>query len=396
MRKLVHLLFLLAGSSYAQQWSQLPSLPGAARDDGSSFSIGSDIYVGTGMDEGFQLTTDWHRYSLWDEAWHTSASLPSTARQYATGFSIDGVGYLQGGVDANGALSQFWAYEPAPDVWSPRAALPGTPRSASASFVLDGLGYVCGGLLQGGSATGQVWAYDPATNAWVARAPLPGVPRHRAMAFIANGKGYVVGGADAQYQALNDGWCYDPFTNAWSAIAPLPQPRFSSDAAEVLGGGVVVGGASTTTQAHSECWIYRAAADLWEPLPPFDAGIRRGGCIASWGGIRVYYGTGSDNSQRFNDWYVLDVPVGEMEFTAAPQLSVFPQPVTDQVNVRWPKGIAPRSFLVIDMSGRVVLRPQVSMDGRFPISDLAPGRYTLVAEWADRRLTAPLVKVPSE
>ncbi len=396
MRQLVHLLIVLGTSSSAQQWSQLPSLPGAARDDGSSFNIGSDIYVGTGMDAGFQLTTDWHRYSLWDQEWHPAGNLPSTGRQYATGFSIDGVGYLQGGVDANGALSQFWAYEPASDVWSPRTPLPGTPRSASTSFVLDGLGYVCGGMLQGGSATAQVWAYDPATNAWVARAPLPGVARHRAMAFTANGKGYVVGGADAQYQALSDGWCYDPFTNTWTAIAPLPQPRFSSDAAEVLGGGVVIGGASTTTEAHADCWVYRAAADLWEALPSFDPGVRRGGCIASWGGIRMFYGTGSDNSQRFNDWYVLDVPVGETELNPGSQFSVFPQPAKDHVSMRWPAGVGPRSLLVLDMSARVVLRPHVSLDGTFSVSELAPGRYALVAEWADRRLTAPLVKVPSE
>ncbi|MCC7502992.1 MAG: hypothetical protein IT229_10710 [Flavobacteriales bacterium] len=396
MRQLIHLLFLLASSSYAQQWSQLPSLPGAARDDGSSFSIGSDIYVGTGMDAGFQLTTDWHRYSLWDQAWHPAGSLPSTARQYATGFSIDGVGYLQGGVDVIGALNQLWAYEPASNVWSPRAPLPGTARSASASFVLDGLGYVCGGVLQGGSATAQVWAYDPTTNAWVARAPLPGVARHRAMAFTANGKGYVIGGADAQYQALSDGWCYDPVTNTWTAIAPLPQPRFSSDAAEVLGGGVVIGGASTTTQAHADCWVYRASADVWETLPAFDPGIRRGGCVESWGGIRVFYGTGSDNSQRFNDWYVLEVPVGEVEHAAPARLAVFPQPAMDHVQVRWLAESRPRSMLVMDMSGRVVLRPEVSIDGTFPVSDLAPGRYTLVAESADQRLTAPMMKVPSE
>lgn len=394
MRQFVHLLTLLASSSYAQQWTQLPSLPGAARDDGSSFIIDSDIYVGTGMDGGFQLTTDWHRYSVWDQTWHPAESLPSSARQYANGFSIDGVGYLQGGVDANGALSQCWAYEPLADVWSPRANLPGTSRSASSSFVLDGLGYVCGGMLQGGSATAQVWAYDPATNAWVSRAPLPGVARHRAMAFTANGKGYVVGGADAQYQALSDGWCYDPFANAWTAIAPLPQARFSSDAAEVLGGGLVVGGASTTTLAHADCWVYRAAADLWEVLPSFTPGIRRGGTIASWGGLRVHYGTGSDNSQRFNDWYVLDVPVGQAERTAAPQLSVFPRPATETAYVHWPSGGPPRSIVVIELSGRVVLRPQIVMDGAFQVSALAPGRYTVVAEWADRRLTAPLVKVP--
>lgn len=378
----------------AQSWTQQESFPGPVRDDAAAFELNGDIYVGTGMDGGFQLTTDWYRYSTWSRTWAPVTSMPTTGRQYCTAFSVGGRGYVQGGIDANGALNQLWMYDPATILWMQRASLPGNPRSASASFTLDGLGYVCGGLLQGGTATDQLWAYDPVTNVWVARSPMPGTARHRAVAFTVNDKAYVVGGADAQFNALSDGWCFDPATNTWSAISPLPQPRFSSDAVEVIDGGVLIGGASDLSTVHDEVWVYRVPLDAWEVLPAFAGGPRRGAVAAGWGGVRVHYGTGSDNTQRFGDWYELEVPVGLGERDAEPALELFPNPIADRVQLRMPAGWSKALLRVVDAQGRPVFTTKDPTLAAHSLEALAPGHYILIAERNGDRLTAPFLKLP--
>lgn len=394
MRIALLLPFALPLLTHGQSWTPQEAFPGPVRDDASAFELNGDIYVGTGMDGGFQLTTDWYRFSTWSLTWTPVTAMPTTGRQYTTAFSLGGRGYVQGGIDANGALNQLWMYDPAVALWQQKAALPGNTRSASASFTLNGLGYVCGGLLQGGTATDQLWAYDPVTNVWVARSPMPGTARHRTVAFTVNDKAYVVGGADAQFNALSDGWCYDPFTNAWTVIAPLPQARFSSDAVSVIDGGVVIGGASDLGTAHDDVWVYRPALDAWEALPDFAGGPRRGGCAAGWGGVRVYYGTGSDNTQRYNDWQLLDVPVGLAEHADGPRLAIHPDPVADLVRIILPPGWTKATLLVVDAQGRVIRQWADIHTASHDIPFLAPGRYVLVAENKGERLAAPFVKLP--
>lgn len=380
----------------AQSWTVLNDLPAIERDDAASFSIGNDLYLGTGMDAGFQLTKDWYRYNTWDNSWQAVSPLPSSARQYAVGFSLDGKGYVQGGIDANGATTQLWMYDPALDAWFARAPLPGTARSAAVAFELEGLAYVIGGLTQGGVASGLTYAYDPVTNAWIARAPFPGTARHRAMAFAANGKGYVFGGADAQFQALQDGWSYDPVTNTWAAVASLPAPRFSADAAPLLGGGIVVGGASGSTTLHDDTWRYDAFADAWSVLPPFPGGPRRGGSSAHWGGVRLYYGTGSDNNARKKDWYVMDIPAGVQDHGLPARMRLAPDPATTFTQLLVPDGPGPMPYRIIDGNGCTVQQARTGPGGFMDVSGLSPGRYTVLVTTDAAQYAAPLLVLPAD
>ena len=81
----------------------LPDFPGIERDDAAAFVIGDDVYVGTGMDVGFNLTADWYRFNTIDQSWNAVAALPGGGRQYALAIETDGYAYVIGGSTATGS-----------------------------------------------------------------------------------------------------------------------------------------------------------------------------------------------------------------------------------------------------------------------------------------------------
>lgn len=81
MRSLALVSSLVCAIAHAQ-WQQMPNFPGTPRDDASAFAIDDKVYVGTGMDVGFQLTNDWYRFDGSSLQWSAIASLPATPRQY--------------------------------------------------------------------------------------------------------------------------------------------------------------------------------------------------------------------------------------------------------------------------------------------------------------------------
>ena len=394
MRPLLLSLLFAAPLAQAQQWSQLTDLPAAARDNAAAFCIGSEVFVGSGMDNGFQFTSDWYRYRTWDDTWSPISPLPAAARQYSVAFSLDGLGYLQGGLTSTGATAQLWMYDPSLNAWFARSPLPSAPRSASACFTLNGLAYVIGGILQNGTASAQVFAYDAPSNTWVARAALPGPPRHRAMAFSANGKGYVFGGADAQFNALREGWRYDPVTDSWSPADSLPEARYAGNAVDLLDGGLLIGGASDATTVHDDVWRYSVWDDSWTVLPTFPGGPRRGACGVAWGGTKAYFGTGSDDAVRFADWFVLDVPVGLVERTAEDDLRLWPVPVNDLLHVDGPGTMHGARLELYDATGRRVLEGRAGPGTTIATTTLGPGWYRLVVHEAERVRSASFIKEP--
>ncbi len=388
MRHRILPLLLIGLHVQAQQWTPLADLPAITRDDAVSFTIGSQVFVGTGMDAGFQLRADWYRYTTWNNAWSAAAPLPSAGRQHAVSFSLNDQGYLQGGLTSAGPTTELWMYDPALDIWTVRSPLPSTPRYASACFTVGGLAYVAGGAFQNGTTTAQLFAYDPVTNVWVARAPMPGPPRQRAMAFSALGKGYVFGGVDGQFIALRDGWSYDPMTNSWSPVDSLPEARYTGNCIDLQDGGLLIGGASDESTVHADVWRYSAWNDSWTVLPAFPAGPRRGAAGTAWGGTKAYFGTGSDVAQRYADWWMLDLPVGIGEISP-PAWRAYPNPCTDLVWLEGPS--RPMEAVVTDGMGRTVLRATVAPDRSLDLSALGPGRYCVRSPGG---VVVPVVKLP--
>lgn len=372
--------FIMSLACHAQafEWTRLEPFPGSARDDAASFTIGNTVFVGTGRAVDFSLTNDWYAFDMVEGNWTAIAALPASGRQYCTAFTDGTHGYLFGGVDDSGPLNQLWRYAPLLDQWQTMAPLPSAGRYASVAF--DN-GMVCTGLLDGGVATDGSWQYDPSADSWAARAAVPGPARHRAA-----GSGtmvYVVGGSDEEGNALSDVHVYNEGSDTWTAIDDLPEPRYGADAVynPLVDQFHLVAGASSASAFQAEAWTFNATT--WESISPFAGGPRRGGVIAigTPNGPslqQVYYGTGTDGTQRYNDWWMyLTISEGIEERPIHRSLA-YPDPSTGLVRFDLGEEQGTLRYTITDMAGRSVAEGSHSSTATMDLTFLPAGRYTIV------------------
>ncbi len=376
MRTILIPLTLGCAMVNAQTWYQMPDFPGTARDDAASFVIDFDVYLGTGMETGWGLTTDWWRYNGMSMEWFPVAGLPASARQYGAGFTVDGKGYLFGGYDGANFLNELWMYDPVQDSWTAKASLPAAGRRASVAFSYDQFGYIATGLMTGDVLTNECWRYDPTTDNWQQMAPVPGPARQRAAAFV-DMQPVVLGGSAVDDTAFADGYTYNPASNTWTAIAPLPAPRFWHRASE----GHVVGGSSSYVLEHNDTWYYDRSSDSWTvyPMPVFPGGPRRGGVaqyVTYLDLSGLYHGLGFGDGQRHKDWWRLDLGIGMAEH-AMDQLRIHPNPATDAIMMQLDGHHASLHYQMTDGLGRSVQQGTFRSSMAIPVHDLAPGRYLI-------------------
>lgn len=375
MRQLIPALLLITRVSVAQTWTQLPDFPGSARDDAASFTIANKVYVGTGMDVGFQLTNDWYAFDTMTETWDTIASLPAASRQYCSGFALNDHGYLFGGLSSAGPLNELWRYDPVADSWEQVTSLPAAGRYASA--VVGSSEQVCitTGMLAGGLATNETWCYDAVNDSWTGAAPAPAPPRHRAAATM----GLLIGGADEDYNSLTDVHEYWSWNDTWHAQVSLPDGRYSADAIQ----SILVGGASSASTLHNTCWSNSWTGDEWITtyIPDFPGGIRRSGVtgedlfIVDAGAI--YYGTGSDNVQRYRDWWKLLYAVGITD-KHAQAFSLSPIPADAELRLDIATMTNLSSWQVWSLDARLVAQgPMIATSTVIPTAAFPTGAYIL-------------------
>ncbi|MBK6754503.1 MAG: hypothetical protein IPG69_13125 [Flavobacteriales bacterium] len=391
MRSLTSALLLVPLSALAQTWVQLPDLPGTPRDDAASFSMIGKVFVGTGLDTSFALRNDWFAFDEWSSTWDIVAPLPATGRQYCSTFQVDGYAYLFGGIDGNGPLNELWRYDPVNDTWEQRASLPAPGRYAST--VIDDIqfGFICTGMLAGGIPTNETWRYDPSIDTWIQRASLPGPSRHRAS--FAGGQ--LIGGADSAFQALSDAYLYTALTDTWTQQQDIPLARFAADGVD----GFLIGGASDLATVHADVLNYHWTTETWSAstFPSFAGGPRRGGVsgittVLADAGL-IYYGTGSDNLQRYNDWWRLFFETG-IEERIDDVINVRPNPATDHITLSSAALLAGLQCDLVDDLGRTVISTPVPLDGRMELRTLAPGRYTILVHGRDLILRSSFIKLP--
>jgi len=176
---------------------------------------------------------------------------------------------------------------------------------------------------------------------------------------------------------LDGVWRYEPSSDEWTEVAPLPAPRNASDAVGVPDGGIVIGGQSPDQGlAYDNVWHYVAALDTWVDLTPFPAIGRRGAVIAFVPPNRVYYGTGSDNSERHDDWWKLEFPVS-IPTMDAPEFTMSPVPADAALEVsssvdHW------TNWQVWSIDSRLVAQgPLVSGSVTITMAPLPAGAYML-------------------
>jgi hypothetical protein len=380
----------------AQEWVQLPDFPGMARDDAASFTIDGTIYVGTGMDVGFQYTSDWYAYDTTNDSWGSIASLPASARQYSAAFTLDDKGYLFGGTDANGPLNDLWMYDPGLDEWTALTSLPDQGRYASTAFVLNGFAYVHGGIRSDGTTTEELWLYSPGSASWTLLdfplfQPLPQL--HRSTIVQDAGFSILVGGMNWQDEPSAATFLHTYNGHEFIGHASMPAPRFGARGAA----NVLIGGATSFTQEHDDVWAFHVQFG-WDQgsLPPFAGGPRRGGIAAAVpaGDMNdVYFGLGLHNGERYHDWWKLSVPVGIDEIHGA-TLRLHPNPASTYIELVLPAQESRVKYVICDAIGKQVKEGNIMDHKQVDITALLPGRYTMVVFLKDRPFHAPFIKLP--
>jgi hypothetical protein len=93
----------------------------------------------------------------------------------------------------------------------------------------------------------------------------------------------------------------------------------------------------------------------------------------------LYYGTGSDNVQRYSDWWMLEYPVGIHEPDAM-VCTLSPVPADASIRISFAHPATRRSIIITDIHGRVLMRDQVSdRSADVHTAELANGLYIMQA-----------------
>lgn len=288
-------------------WATLASIPtsplGTGVEGPSVASVGNQIIVALGYDNGFGDTAVTRIYDIASDTWFMGSPAPGTSSEGA-GIAHAGLFYNVGGRGA--AFTALWSYSPAADLWTALSPMP-TGRSALAVAVVGNAIYAIGGRTGTGGPNSPgkldvVERYDIATDTWTTVAPLLS-PRSDLAAATVGGKIYVFGGFDAADNLLPDVDVYDPTTDTWSlAPADLPTPRAGLYAVATKGGSVyVIGGWDGIFPFNpvvgSTVEAYKVSRDTWTvglppmPTPRGEAGAAdHGGKIYIIGGAQPGFG----------------------------------------------------------------------------------------------------------
>ncbi len=112
-------------------WTPIADFPGGPRTKAVTFTIGDNVYVACGMDNDGNYKNDlWMcRQTTGDNlSWVQRAPFPGTPRIDAVGLAIGSNGYIGTGLDADSVRSDFWRYNPFINQWDQRAFFGGEPR----------------------------------------------------------------------------------------------------------------------------------------------------------------------------------------------------------------------------------------------------------------------------
>lgn len=240
----------------ADTWTQMNNFPAGQRQVPASFTIGSKEYIATGRNFMNIFQTDLWEYDPSIDAWTQKANLPGIARSQPFAFAIDTLGYVGGGFDQSlNGLNDFYEYDPSTNAWAARASLPTTGRGDPAGFSIGCRGYAgTGQTLPVNNVLNDWWEFNPATNLWTAKTNFGGSARDEAAFFSIGGKGYLGLGGINGGSLNNDFWEYTPDT---TCITTLPVAIFT--APNNICPGTCTGFTNLSTNGLSFLWTFSGA-----------------------------------------------------------------------------------------------------------------------------------------
>ncbi|MBK8705365.1 MAG: hypothetical protein IPN33_18540 [Saprospiraceae bacterium] len=217
-------------------WQFEDDFPQTTRAEAVSFVINGKAYVGTGIRiidqnnrEYFNNFFEFDPNRPPDMRWRPVAPLPATAsrRTSATAFTVQGKAYLLGGANGVFEVSDNWVFTPPANdseqgSWAPLTGFPGKARKYASGFVIGDKAYYGLGETAGDGALKDFWEFNPADNSWRPVTPFQGKPRARAAAVGIGDRGLVAGG-DGRRIVNNNFFEPKTYSDCWIYIPDQPQ-----------------------------------------------------------------------------------------------------------------------------------------------------------------------------
>lgn len=174
-------------------WATIADFGGTARYGAVGFGSDTYGYVGTGYDGSDKK--DFWRYDPSSDTWEEIFGFGGDKRREGTTFTIGNDVYLVTGV-SNGIYEEdFWKFDLDTETWTALVDVDDddddyVTRSNAVAFTIDGKGYVACGDYSGSQSS--VYEYDPTTEAWEEKTEFELYARRDAIAF-GNGTSAFVG-----------------------------------------------------------------------------------------------------------------------------------------------------------------------------------------------------------
>ena len=303
-------------SELVGNWVKVDDFEGVGRAYGVTFTIGSNVYISTGIASKEYLNDLW----MMDpntRAWTQRASIQADGeeaqkRGYGVGFSVGNAGYVGlGHTYDETRLGDFWKFDPASNSWSRVADFGGSARHSAVAFVVNNKAYV--GTGHDGNHLMDFWRYDSAADAWTPITSIRGSKRLGASSFVIGNTAYVVCGENNGI-TVNDFWAFNADSETWTEkrkIANVSTENYDDDyniarryaASFVMAGkAYITCGDSNSGSLRGDTWEYDPIADLWQQLTTFE-GVNRAGALGFTANGRGYVTTGRGGSFYFDDTY---------------------------------------------------------------------------------------------
>lgn len=380
-----------SSSILAQGWTQLDDFPSTARDDGTSFTINSISYCGTGLNSSWNPTSDFYAFDTNSENWSPITGIPvNEARQYSNGFASSTHGYLFGGLNGNGYLNDLWTYDPLIDTWSAVSPLPSVGRSGASCFVIGDTAYIIGGQIATNQSISEVWAYSMTSDTWTQKNPLPDL-LWRASATSFQDKGYVLFGRDNNGIYKNNFYEYSPSNDTWASLSSFPGVGRTYAALSVLNNRIVsIAGRDSIGNSYNDMWEYSTTSDTWTLALNLPAAQRRGGiCFNSSTGL--YYTTGINlNDVRLTETWKFDLFL-EVEELISEEISMYPNPAKILLNIQSSMSTGKFHYHISSILGRTVKSGESDFGQTINIDQLKSGNYLIMITTDSNTYTKKLV-----
>jgi hypothetical protein len=197
-------------NSSINTWTEIDSLPGAARSSAVVFVIGTKAYIGSGSTTGGVFLNDFYEFDHTTESFNKTPiylGVASNGRDGAVAFSINGKGYCGLGFNWQQYQNDFWEFDPNTKLWTQKilSNLPSARRWAVA-FTIGNNAYIGLGM-NGNNYYDGFYKFDGNTMASIK--DFRGGQRTQAIGTATNTKGYV-GTGRTNIIHKKDVWEYTP------------------------------------------------------------------------------------------------------------------------------------------------------------------------------------------